>query len=363
MIYLYDPEITRKDISNVNKALNKKWLSGNTPVVKEFEKKLAGYLGVKYVSSCSSGTSALHLALLANSVGEGDEVIMPTLSYIATANAVKYVGANPVFVDVDINTWQINTSEIEKNITKKTKAIMPVHLYGGVPDLESISKIANSYKLKVIHDTAEALGSKYKNKFSTNFKDISILSFFPNKIMTTGEGGAVITNNKKEFQLIEKLKSQGLRGDVDYIHSQIGYNYRLNSLSAALGLSQIDRIEKNIKSKKILFEKYRSALEPLGFIFQNFEKNTNSSYWLVSTLVPKNISRDKLKTFLYKNNIETRNIFFPLHKQIPYKINNSNQKYEISESISNKGLCLPSSPNLTDKEFNKIIKSIKNYVL
>ena len=363
MIYLYDPEITNKDISNVNKALMKKWLSGNTPVVKEFEKKLADYLGVKYVSSCSSGTTALHLALLASSIGEGDEVILPTLSYIATANAVRYVGANPVFVDVDSSTWQINVSEIEKKISKKTKAIMPVHLYGGVPDLESIAKIANCYKLKIIHDSAEALGSKYKNKFSTNFKDISILSFFPNKIMTTGEGGAVVTNNKKDYQLIENLKSQGLKGNIDYIHSQIGYNYRLNSLSAALGLSQIDRIEKNIKLKKILFERYKKSLEPLGFKFQNFDKNSKSSYWLVSTLVPENISRDKLKDYLYKNNIETRNIFYPLHEQSPYKNSFKNERYEISETISKKGICLPSSPNLKNEEFNKIIKSIKNYVL
>ena len=363
MIYLYDPEITSKDISNVTSALKKKWLSGNTPVVKEFENKLAKYLGVKYVSSCSSGTSALHLALLASSIREGDEVIMPTLSYIATANAVKYVGAKPVFVDVDSRTWQINPEEIEKNISKKTKAIMPVHLYGGVPDLESISKIAIRYKLKVVHDAAEALGSKYKNKFSTNFKDISIISFFPNKIMTTGEGGAVISNNKKDYQLIENLKSQGLKGSVEYFHSHVGFNYRLNSLSAALGLSQIDRIEKNIKAKKILFEKYKKALEPIGFIFQNFEKNSNSSYWLVPTLVPQNVSRDKLKNHLFKNNIETRNIFYPLHKQIPYLNNSAKLSFEISESISHKGLCLPSSPSLKDEEFNKIIKSIKNYVL
>ena len=189
MIYLYDPDINSEDIKNVNRALNKKWLSGNSPIVKEFENKLADFLGVKYVSTCSSGTSGLHLALLELGIKAEDEVIMPSLSYIATANSVKYVGAKPVFVDVDYQTWQLDPYKIEAKINSKTKAIMPVHLYGGVPNLNEISKIAKKFNLKIIHDSAEALGSKFDSKYSTNFKDASVISFFPNKIMTTGEGG------------------------------------------------------------------------------------------------------------------------------------------------------------------------------
>jgi perosamine synthetase len=363
MIYLYNPEVTKEDIRSVNKALSKKWLSGNSPIIKEFEEKLAHFLDVKYVSTCSSGTAGLHLALLGLDIKDGDEVIMPSLSYIATANSVTYVGAKPVFVDVDERTWQLDTSKIEREITKKTKAIMPVHLYGGVPNLNEISKIANKYNLKIVHDSAEGLGSKFKNTHATNFKDISVVSFFPNKIMTTGEGGAVITNNKKVYKLIEKLKSQGLKNKTEYLHSHIGYNYRMNALSASLGASQINRINKNIQLKKKLYTDYKRELEPLGFTFQEFEDKSTSSYWLISALIPKNISKKNFKKFLYENKIETRNIFYPLHKQPPYINNDQNGFLESSEKISKFGLSLPSSPTLTEPEFKKIIKTIKNYVI
>ena len=362
MIRLYDPEVTSKDISIVLKTLEKKWLSGNTPIIKEFEEKLANFLGVKYVSSCSSGTSALHLALLSLGLSPGDEVIMPSLSYIATANAVSYVGGKSVFVDVNANTWQVDVKQIENSITKKTKAIIPVHLYGGVPDLKSISSIAKKYNLKIVHDSAEALGSKFQKKFSTNFRDVSILSFFPNKVITTGEGGAVCTNNRSIYEKIEKLKSQGLKGKVEYLHSDIGYNYRMSSMSAALGVSQVDRITKYIKMKEKLFKNYQKELTPFGFRFQQFNLNTTPSYWLIACIVPEGKSRNALKSYLYEKNIETRNIFIPLHLQPPYKKSFNKNTFRNSTYISKNGICLPSSPNLSDKEFKKIIKSIKNYL-
>lgn len=361
MIYLYDPDINSEDIKNVNRALNKKWLSGNSPIVKEFENKLADFLGVKYVSTCSSGTAGLHLALLGLGIKAEDEVIMPSLSYIATANSVKYVGAKPVFVDVDYQTWQLDPYKIEAKINSKTKAIMPVHLYGGVPNLNEISKIAKKFNLKIIHDSAEALGSKFDSKYSTNFKDASVISFFPNKIMTTGEGGAVITNNKSIYNLVEKLKSQGLKDSTEYLHSHVGYNYRMPALSAALGVSQIKRINKNIKLKERIFNNYKKELEPLGFIFQKFDTKVTSSYWLISMLTPENISKKNFKQHLFENKIETRNIFYPLHKQPQYLSNIVNETLSSSERISKYGLSLPSSPTLTDNEFEKIIKTIKNY--
>ena len=362
MINLYDPEILDEDIHSVTNALKNKYISGNSKPVKDFENSLSNYLGVEYVSSCSSGTAALHLALLSLNIGEGDEVIMPDLSYIATANAVKYVGGEPIFIDIDELTWQIDVEKIENKITEKTKAIMPVHLYGNIPDLSSIENIAEKYNLKVIHDSAEALGSKYKNVFSTNIKDVSILSFFPNKIMTTGEGGAVCTNDKEIFNLVEKLKSQGLDGKREYFHSHIGYNYRMSALSAALGVTQIKRIENNIAKKQVLHNKYKEELEQIGFGFQLIQKEVTSSYWLITTLVPNLCSRDELKISLLKNGIETRNIFVPLHEQTPYKNSNIDEMYVNSTDISKRGICLPSSPNLSTEDFNYIIKTIKNLV-
>lgn len=362
MINLYDPDIDKTDINSVVRALNNKELSGNTDSVRNFENAISKFLGVKYVSSCSSGTAALHLALLSLDIGIGDEVIMPSLSYIATANSVSYVGAKPVFVDVDSETWQIDTNKIEEKITQKTKALMPVHLYGVVPDLEKINYLASKYNLKIIHDSAEAMGSKYKNKFSTNFKDVSILSFFPNKIITTGEGGALCTNNKEIYTRAQKLKGQGLQGKKEYVHSMIGYNYRLNSMSAALGLPQIKRIENNISKKSNLYENYKKHLEPLGFVFQKITNNSKSSYWLIPTLVPNGISRNLLKNFLIKNNIETRNVFVPLTSQLPYRSLNKIETFTVSNNISNRGICLPSSPNISNKDFDYVISAIKQFI-
>ena len=361
MIKIYEPKITNEDISFVTETLKKGWLSGNTPVIKDFEEALANYLGIKYVSSCSSGTAALHLSLLGLGIGPGDEVIMPSLSYIATANAVSYVGATPVFIDVDISTWQIDHRLVEKKITKNTKAIMPVHLYGGVPDLKSIQKIAKKYKVKIIRDSAEALGSKYNNQNSTNFNDVSILSFFPNKVITTGEGGAVCTNNKKLYDSIEKFKSHSLKGSVEYLHSDIGYNYRMSSMSASIGFPQIKRIDDYVSKKKLLYEEYKTELEPIGFEFQNFDSASESSYWLIATKVPKNISRNKLKKYLFNNQVETRNVFIPLHLQPPYKHLLNNDSFENSIEISNRGICLPSSPGLNKKDFNFVVNTIKNF--
>lgn len=360
MINFYEPIISKEDILSVVKSLENKYLSGNTPVIKEFESAVSQVTGVKYVSSCSSGTAALHLSLLGLGIHKGDEVLIPSLSYIATANAVSYVGGTPIFVDIEKDSWQIDPYLIEKNITKRTKAIIPVHLYGGVPNLIEIEKIAKKYSLKIIHDTAEALGSKYNGKYATGYKDVSVLSFFPNKVITTGEGGAVCTNNKKIFDLVEKLKSQGLKGKREYVHSHIGYNYRMTSMSASLGLSQINRVDSYILKKRELYENYKKELQPLGFEFQKFNQQTESSFWLISTLLPNRFPKNKFKKYLFNNNIDSRNIFVPLHLQKPYKRTNTDE-FKNSIEISKRGLCLPSSPNLNINDFNYIIKTIKKF--
>ena len=201
-------------------------------------------------------------------IEKGDEVIIPSLTYIATANAVNYIGAKPVFCDVNLDDFQIDVSKIEKNITKKTKAILPVHLYGGVPELNQIKNIANKHNLKVIHDAAEALGSEFNKKHSVSYKDVGILSFFPNKIITTGEGGAILTNNKKIYELSRKLRAQGLKKGTDYTHDIVGYNYKFLAMSAALGFNQIDKIKRHRKSKTKIFNNYKDSLTQFGVKFQ-----------------------------------------------------------------------------------------------
>ena len=361
MIKLYEPKIYKEDINLVNKTLKEGWVSGNSPIVKDFENKIREFCGVKYCLATSSGTTGLHLALLGSGLKSGDEVLTPSLSYIATANAVKYFGGKPVFIDVNKNDFQIDTKKIEEKINNRTKAIIPVHLYGGVPNLKEIRKVAKKYKLKIIHDAAEALGSTYEEKQSVGFDDVGIISFFPNKVITTGEGGAILTNNKTIYEKCLKLRSQGLAKNGDYIHDVIGYNYRISALSAALGYNQVDKIFDHVNLKYEIFETYKNKLSEHNIQFQTFEKNVQSSYWLTVAVFPEKIKIKKLQEYLYKNQIETRRIFYPIHLQKPY-FSKKSEKFEISEELYDRGLCLPTYPGLKKKEIEYIVDKIIKYI-
>lgn len=357
MIKLYEPKIYQEDIDLINKTLNENWISGNSPIVADFEDKLKEFCKVKYCLSTSSGTTALHLAMLACNIEKDDEVLVPTLSYIASANSVSYVQGKPVFIDVDRNTFQIDTNGIEKSITEKTKAILPVHLYGGVPDLNRILSIAKKYNLKIIHDSAEALGTLYEGEHSVSFSDVGILSFFPNKIITTGEGGAILTNNEEIYNKALKFRSQGLISNTDYIHDKIGYNYRMTALSAALGFNQIDKIWKHIELKANINNFYKNHLSTYGVKFQENIENSLNSNWLTVGIFEKKIDIKSLQIFLKKSKIETRRVFLPLHLQEPYK-NNPLEYFENAEYLHNSGLCLPSYPYLEEKKIEYIIEKI-----
>ena len=361
MINLYKPSVYSDDIKEVVKQLKNGSLSGNTSIVKSFEEKLGNYLNSKYCLVTSNGTTALHLALLGSGIKKDDEVIVPSLSYIASANAVSYIGAKPVFVDILKDTFQINEDLIEKSITKKTKAILPVHLYGGAPNLKKIKSIAKKYNLKVIHDAAEALGTKYDGVHSSTFKDIGTLSFFPNKLITTGEGGAIVTNNYKIYDLCLKLRSQGVAKNSNYKHDVIGYNYRMSSLSAAMGYSQIDKIDAHLAKKEKVFNQYINKLTEFNIDFQKNNKEVMSSYWLTVALMPKKININDLQNFLYSKNIETRRVFFPLPLQKPYKSNQSN-RYRESLEIYKRGICIPSYPDLKKSDQEHIINSLIQYI-
>ena len=361
MINLYEPKIYQEDIELVNKILNEKTISGNSEIIRKFEDKLSKYCNAKYCLLTSSGTTALHLAAIACGIESGDEVIVPSLSYIATANVVAYCQATPVFVDVNLEDFQIDIKKIEEKITDKTKAILPVHLYGGVPQLSEIEKLAKKYKLKIIHDSAEALGSKYNNLHSVSSPDVGILSFFPNKIITTGEGGALITNNEGIYKKVSKLRSQGLKNKNDYKHDEIGYNYRITAMSAALGYNQIDKIEKHLESKSKIFNTYLEELGNLGVRFQKHSNEIDPSFWLTVAVFNENVDVKKLKNYLFQNNVDTRRVFYPLHLQEPYR-KYGHGVYFNSEKIYNFGLCLPTYPDLSDENLEYIITKIKKFI-
>ena len=358
MIYLYEPNINKKSMKRVQETLEKNWLSGNTPIVREFESQFADFIGVKYALACSSGTTALHLANIVSNVTKDHEVIMPSMSYIASANSVKYQHAQPIFVDIDMSTWQMDVNLIQSKITKKTKAIMPVHLYGGIPNLFEIEKIANKNNLNVIHDSAESLGARYNKKHAASFKDVAIHSFFPNKIITTGEGGMLLTNNKDIYEKARLYSSQGLSGEEEYKHSVIGYNYRMTSLSAALGLEQIIEIELNVEKKFEILNYYKRKFKDYEIVFQENEENVKSANWLVAILLNEKVDIIELQKYLYKNDVETKRIFKPIHSQDPYTEANNQSEYKNSNFLYNNGICLPSYPDLTEKQIDFISQLI-----
>jgi len=307
----------------------------------------------------ANGTVALHLALEALGIKPGDEVIVPALTFIATANAVKYVGAKPVFIDSEPRTWNIDPERIKEKITKKTKAIMPVHLYGHPCDMGIINEIAEKHDLKVIEDAAEAHGAEYKGKKVGSLSDVSCFSFYGNKILTTGEGGMCLTNDEKIAEKIEQLKDHGMSKERRYYHPQLGYNYRLTNIQAAIGLAQLERIEQTIDTKRRNAKTYNSLLKNVkGITLPVEEPWAKNVYWMYSILVERGykLRRDELIGKLKKEGIDTRPFFIPLHK-MPYL--DEGLKFPIAEELGEKGINLPSSVKLTKEQIEEITSFIK----
>src|SRR3989344_2611588 len=263
MIYISEPTIGNEELENIVNAVKSGWISSKGEFVEKFEKTFARYCDRKYGISCSNGTTALHLALLAVNIKHGDEVIVPNLTFISPANMVREVGGKPVFVDADKDYWGINVHELEKAITKKTKAIIVVHLYGHPCDMDKILEISEKYNLYIIEDAAEAHGAKYKDKRVGSFGDISCFSFFGNKNMTTGEGGICLTDDEKIADKINILKNHGMSKTKKYWHDEIGYNYRMTNIQAAIGLAQIGKLDKIVEKKNLIANQYYHELKNL----------------------------------------------------------------------------------------------------
>lgn len=357
---VYQPFLGEKEKQYVNECLESTWISSKGKFISLFESEFSEYVKCNYATTCTNGTVALHLALLALDIKEGDEVIVPTLTYIASVNAITYTGAKPVFVDSEDRYWQIDTNKLEKKITSKTKAIIVVHLYGHSSDMDAIVKIANKYNLKIIEDCAEAFGAKYKNKHVGSFGDIATYSFFGNKTITTGEGGMVTTNNKYLYNKIIKLKGQGLAENREYWHDIVGYNYRMTNIACAIGLAQLERIDSILTKKRNIAMYYKVGLESLPLKFHQESKDCFHAYWMCTILTENKQIRDNLRIYLQKNLIETRPIFHPIHKMPMYDLG---QKYIVAENVSAKGMNLPSYPDLDEQDVHYICSIIKSFFL
>lgn len=357
---VYKPLIGKKEKEYVNECLDSTWISSKGKFISLFENKFSEYVQCDYSTTCTNGTVALHLALLALDIKKGDEVIVPTLTYIASVNAISYVGAKPIFIDSENEYWQINTKKIEEKITSNTKAIIVVHLYGHASNMEDIIKIAKKHNLKIIEDCAEAFGTKYKNTHVGSFGDIATYSFFGNKTITTGEGGMITTNNEFLYKKIIKLKGQGLTEDREYWHDIIGYNYRMTNIACAIGLAQIERVEYVLEQKRKIAQYYKENLKSLPLEFHKESKDCIHSYWMCTILSENEIVRDNLRAHLRKNLIETRPIFHPIHKMPMY---NFNEKHFVAENISSRGINLPSYTELTNYDLELICKAIKEFYI
>ena len=364
MIPIAEPSLGKEELNNVIEAVKSSWISSKGRFISEFEERFAQYCGVKYGVAVSSGTTALHLALRVLGIKEGDEVIVPDLTFVATANAVRYCNAKPVFVDSDPRYWCIDPEKIEGVITKKTKAIIPVHLYGHPCDMDSILKIAKTHNLYVVEDCAEAHGAEYKGKRVGSFGDINCFSFYGNKMITTGEGGMCITNSKELADKMRILKNHGMNPKKRYWYDVIGFNYRMTNLQAAIGLAQLEKLDKFIAKKRRIAKWYSQELKDLER--KNFIKLhpkmpwAKCVYWMYSILIEDGFGtkRDDLAKILEEKEIDTRPLFYPIHIMPPYKKDNI-KNLPIAERLGNFGLNLPSSVKLAQRDIITISQAIK----
>jgi perosamine synthetase len=345
----------------VNDCLDTGWISSNGKYVEEFEKKFANFCGTKFSISCCNGTVALHLSLLGHKVGPGDEIIMPCLTYIATANAVRYCGAKPVFIDSDAETWNINPALIEEKISDRTRGIIVVHLYGHPVDMDPVLKIARDNNLFVIEDAAEAHGALYKNKIVGSLGDTGSFSFYGNKIITTGEGGMITTSDQHLADTMRTLKGQGVDPDRRYWHPVIGYNYRMTNIEAAIGLAQLENISWHLRRRREIADLYNKYLAGLHDSIQlPVEKKwAKHAFWMYSVLLKDTVhlSRDEFMTELQDAGIETRPVFYPMHILPPYL--EKDARYPVAEKISCRGINLPTHAGLTEEDIRYISETIE----
>jgi dTDP-4-amino-4,6-dideoxygalactose transaminase len=367
-IWLSPPHQSGKELKYIQDALNSNYLAPLGPYVDAFERNLSSYVGVNHAAALSSGTAALHLALILLGIGPGDVVICPTFTFAASANPILYQKATPVFIDSEELTWNICPDVLEQAIKyyinkgKKPKAIIGVHIYGMPLQLNEVLSLCTKYEIPFIEDAAEALGSSYEGKKLGSFGQIGILSFNGNKIITTSGGGALLSNDESLIKKARFLASQAKDEALHYQHSEIGYNYRLSNISAAIGVAQLEVIEERVKSRRANFDFYKKTLSKLpGISFQHEPLDSYSNRWLSCILIdPKlsgEITWEHIHRNLAKQNIESRPLWKPLHLQPVFK----DALYfggNVADGLFEQGICLPSGSGLDEEDLSHVCKSI-----
>jgi perosamine synthetase len=360
-----EPLLAGRELEYVTKAVSAGWISSSGGYVKEFEEAFAKYLDVPLAVTTTSGTAALHLALVAAGIGPGDEVIIPSFTMIATAFAVCYTGAKPVFVDAEAKTWNIDVAQIASKITARTKAILPVHVYGHACDMDALDALAREHQLLVIEDAAEAIGSRYQGKLCGRLGDMSCFSFFANKLVTTGEGGMVAARDERFADRLRYYKNLcfPLQGPRRYLHEDIGFNYRMPNVLAAIGLAQLERVDFYLENRRRNAAYYGERLaQQRGITTPPNEPYTLNSYWMYGILIEDDFgpTRDEVMTLLRGAGIDTRSFFVSMHRQpalAKYGCDVSGA-YPVSDELARKGLYLPSGSGLREEELSRVVDTL-----
>lgn len=353
------PTLKGNEQKYIKECFDDNWIAAGGKFVKRFEEEFSEYVGAKYGIACSNGTTALHLCLVSLGIKAGDEVIVPDLTFAATANCALHGGAKPVMVDVLEGTWTIDPSKIEEKITGKTKAIIPVHLYGHPAEMDEINEIAERHSLTVIEDACPSHGSEYRGKRTGSLGYAGCFSFHASKIITTGEGGIITTDNKEFVEKATLHRDQGMKKPKFYWHPVIGYNYRLTNLQAAVGVAQLEQLPDMINQKERQTELYYSLLSKVkGITLPQTRKYVKRVLPFMAILVEDDygMDRDKLAEKLRAKGIETRPVFYPLHTMPPYSHEGD---FPVATEIARKGLQLPSSLNLTEEDIRMIVEELK----
>jgi perosamine synthetase len=354
------PDLSGNELAYVTDCLKSTWISSAGRYVTEFEERVAARSACKHGVSVCNGTAALHLALLALDLGPGDEVIVPTLTFVATANAVTYCGARPVFADCDPDTWCLDPASVERMISPRTRGILCVHLYGHPCNMDALTGIARAHGLWLIEDAAEAIGAQYRDRPVGGFGAAGTFSFFGNKTLTTGEGGMVVTGSDELAARMRLLRGQGMDPDQRYWHTVVGYNYRLTNVAAAIGTAQIERLDQHIAHRRQVADWYQQRLSSVRALTLPVEhSDVQHGWWMYSLLLDRAERRSELMASLLGRGIETRPFFYPIHHFPMYEQHPSDNGCPVACAVSARGVTLPTASYLRESDIDFIAEQVQ----
>ena len=362
MLRVAETLLDGNELAYVTEAVRENWISSAGKWVREFEARFAEVTGCRFAVACSSGTAALHLATAATEIGPGDEVIVPTFTMIATANAARYVGADPVLVDADPATWNLDVSLLRTKLTRRTRAVIAVHIYGQPAEMDGVRAFAERNGLVVIEDAAEAHGANYRGAPAGSLGDVGVFSLYGNKILTAGEGGVLTTNDERIATVARELRDHAFSAERHFWHRRLGFNYRMTNLQAAIAVAQVERLDELVARRRSNGTRYEQALDGIDGITLAPQLD-GGVCWMFSLLVDEErfgMDRDQLRQHLAARGVETRTLFVPMHLQPIYQQRFAGQRYPVAERLGATGLYLPSGPSLSDEDIAYVAGAVRS---